>query len=125
MEVKTVYIEKYERILERLIASGKMCWKVSENEANTTIFNAYCNSKGDNRAVLDFGDTIMDADVLPIAETMREAGIKEFTISVHQSNIVEILAAFSDLGVVVQGITRIKKWRCCEQEAPTFLMKVL
>ena len=120
-----IHIEKYERILERLIASGKKFWNISGDEANTTIFNAYCNSKGDNRAVLDFGDTVRDADVQPIADTMREAGISEFTISAQQINIAEILASFSDLGVVVQGITRIKKWCCGECEAPAFLMKVL
>ena len=124
MEAKTVYIEEYEPILKRLINSGSMFWKVSEDEANPTMFNAYCNSKGEGKALLDFNDVILDTDVQPIAETLRRARINEFTISIHQKNILEILAAFSDLGVVVQGITRIEKWRCGEQEAPAFLMKV-
>ncbi len=125
MEAKTVYIEQYENILENLINSGKKYWNVSEDEANRTMFNAYCISKGDNMSMLDFGDLIWAKDVQPIAETMRNTGIKEFTISAHQADLVEILAAFSDLGIVVQGITRIEKWRCGEQEVPAFLMKVL
>ncbi len=125
METKTVYIEKYESIVERLISSGKKYWNVSDDEANRTMFNAYCNSKGDNRAMLDFGDVIWDKDVEPIAETLRGADIKEFTISVNQMNIIEILAAFSNVGIVIQGMISIKK-RCCEaDEAPAFLMKVI
>jgi len=94
-----VYIENYERILERLISKGKMFWQVSEDEANRTLFNAYCNSKGDNLEMLDFGDVIWDTDVQPIAETLRGADIKKFTISVSQMNIAEIFAAFSDLAL--------------------------
>ena len=119
-----VYIENYERILERLISKGKMFWQVSEDEANRTLFNAYCNSKGDNLEMLDFGDVIWDTDVQPIAETLRGADIKKFTISVSQMNIAEILAAFSYLGIVIQGMIRIKKRYYAGDEAPAFLMKV-
>ena len=119
-----VYIENYERILERLISSGKKWWNVSEDEANRTLFNAYYNSKGDNLDMLDFGDVIWDTDVQPIADTLRGEGIKEFSISIPQANIAEILAAFSDLGIVIQGMIRIKKRYHAGDEAPAFLMKV-
>lgn len=119
-----VNIEKYERILERLISCGKMFWNVGNNEANRTLFNAYCNSKGDNLEMLDFGDITWNTDVQPIAETLRGAGIKQFTISISQMNIAEILAAFSDLGIVIQGMIRIKKRYHAGDEAPAFLMKV-
>lgn len=74
--------------------------------------------------MLDFGDVIWDTDIQPIADTLRGADIRQFTISVPQMNIAEILAAFSDLGIVIQGTIRIKKRYHAGDEAPAFLMKV-
>ena len=91
---------------------------------NEIMYRAYEQTKNAGNERLDLNDVIPDEEIRPIAETLRGADIKKFTISVSQMNIAEILAAFSDLGIVIQGMIRIKKRYYAGDEAPVFLMKV-
>ena len=67
-----VAIEEYEGILARLKSEGKPYWCVKSEDANRTMFGAYCNSKEVGQSLIDFNDVIWDADIKPIAETMRK-----------------------------------------------------
>ena len=75
---------------------------------NRTMQEAYENSKRAGNARLDFNDIIWDADIKPIADTLRKSGIKEFTISVHQGNLVDVLTAFQGLGIFIHGMVQVK-----------------
>ena len=74
---------------------------------NRTILNACENSKKAGNARLDFNDVIWDEDIKAIADTLRKAEIREFTISVRQGNLIDILAAFQELGVFVKGMVQV------------------
>ena len=125
-----VKIEKYERILEKLISSGKKWWKVSEDEANQVIFNAYCDSKGRNRDLLDINGSFWPKEIPAMVDEMKTEGISEFTISDGRCGIAEILAVFEDNGAKLQGLTRIgtgfNDFETDEPEMkPAFLMKIM
>ena len=87
---------------------------------------AYRNNEAAGNARLDFNDVIWDEDIKAIAETMRKAGIKEFTISVPQGNLLNILAAFQELGVFVQGVVQVRtRYKSDEGKTiPALLMQV-
>ena len=125
-----VKIEKYERILEKLITSGTKWWKVSEDEANQVIFNAYCDSKGCNRDLLDISGSFWPKEIPAMIGEMKAEGISEFTISDSRCNITEILAVFENNGAKLQGLTRIatgfNNFETDEPEMkPAFLMKIM
>lgn len=125
-----VKIEKYERILEKLISSGKKWWKVNEDEANQVIFNSYCDSKGCNRDVLDISGSFWPKEIPAMVAEMKAEGITEFTISDGRCGIVEIIAVFEDNGAKLQGLTRIGTGfnDCTTGEPemrPAFLMKII
>ena len=102
-----VKIEKYERILEKLITSGTKWWKVSKDEANYAVFSAYCDSKGRNRDLLDISGSFWPKEIPAMIGEMKAEGISEFTISDSRCGIKEILAVFEDNGAKLQGLTKI------------------
>ena len=125
-----VKIEKYERILEKLISSGTKWWKVSEDEANQVIFNAYCDSKGCNRDLLDISGSFWPKEIPAMIGEMKAEGISEFTISDSRCGITEILAVFEDNGAKLQGLTYIDCGRLNGKTGepemkPAFLMKIM
>ena len=101
-------ISEYEDIMARLQSEGKPYWAVKDDEANYTMLKAYFNSKKDGKELLDFNDIIWDKDIKAIADAVRRFGIREFTISVQASAIIDILTAFQDLGIRLEGITKVQ-----------------
>ena len=101
-------ITEYEDIMARLQSYGKPYWTVKEEECNCTMFTAYFHSKKDGKELLDFNDIIWDKDIKAIAEAVRRFGIREFTISVQASAIIDILTAFQDLGIRVESMTKVQ-----------------
>ena len=79
-----------------------------EASDNRTMLWAYENTRAEDNARLDFNDVIWDADIKPISRKLRMLGIKEFTISVRQGNLTDILAAFQELGIFIKGTIQIK-----------------
>ncbi len=125
-----VKIEKYDSIIEKLISSGKKWWKVSEDEANQVIFNAYCDSKGYNRDLLDISGSFWPKEIPAMIEEMKAEGVAEFTVSDSRCGITEILALFEDNGAKLQGLTYIDKGRLNgktgePEMTPAFLMKIM
>lgn len=126
----SVKIEKYDRLIERFISEGKTFWKVSEDEANQVIFNAYCDSKGRNRDVLDISDAGWPEEIPAMVEVMKAEGITEFTVSDGRCGIEKILAVFEDNGAILQGLTRIDSGledlkTGKPKMKPAFLMKIM
>ena len=78
-----------------------------EQGANRTLLEAYRCSRRHGLAEIDFDNTIWDEDVQPIADTMRKFGITDFTISCRTTDLIDTLAKFQALGVVVKGITKL------------------
>ena len=115
MTCKTIAIKEYDDILERLASEGKFDGNIYDfvmddpNDDEWITLNAYLLSKTMSNSRLDFSETIYDeADIENIAENCRRLGIKEFTISVRQENLLDmVLPAFQKLGVVIQGITEV------------------
>ena len=101
-------ISEYEDIMARLQSEGKPYWAVKDDEANYTILKAYFTSKQDGKELLDYNDIIWDKDIKAIADAVRRFGIREFTISVQASAIIDILTAFQDLGIRLEGITKVQ-----------------
>lgn len=94
----TVSIKEFDDILETEQTA----------QTNATMLRAYEESKCLCKKLLDFDSVIWNDDINPIVDTCRKLGIKEFTISVHQGNILDVLAEFQKLGVSVQCITEIE-----------------
>ena len=74
---------------------------------NPTALWAYRRSKDAGNDLIDFSEVIWDEDIDPIAETFRENGITEFTISSTFSGLIPTLAAFEKHGFKMAGITEV------------------
>lgn len=88
-------------IFERAIKEGG---SLKDYGINATVFAAYRNLEYTGNEDLDFADSIWEHD---IAETLRENGIKEFTISSTFSGLIETLAAFEKEGIKMAGLTEV------------------
>ena len=115
MTCKTIAIKEYDDILERLASEGKFDGNIYDfvmddpNDDEWITLNAYLLSKTMSNSRLDFSETIYDeADIENIVENCRKLGITEFTISVRQKNLLDmVLPAFQKLDVVIQGVTEV------------------
>ncbi|MBQ7577543.1 MAG: hypothetical protein IJT21_04645 [Synergistaceae bacterium] len=76
-------------------------------EINKTIYWSYKKSKESGNELIDFSGTVWAREIPEIAETLRSAGVKEFTISQQASNLLENMAAFTKCGFNVSGIAEI------------------
>ena len=74
---------------------------------NATAFWAYRRSIESGNDLIDFSEVIWDEDVEPIAETFRQNGITEFTISSTFSGLIATLSAFDKQGFKMAGITEV------------------
>ncbi len=87
---------------------------------NPTLFWAYRNSITAGNDRIDFSETIWDSDVGAIAETLKENGISEFTISSTFSSLIPTLAEFAKHGFRMAGLTEVKAnytdWKTKERE---------
>ena len=77
-------------------------------EINRASYFAYKKSKESGNAMLDFSDIVWGREIPEIAETLRSAGVKEFTISQQASNLLENMAEFTKCGFKVSGIVEVK-----------------
>ena len=94
------YIAKFENIVED--------WKEIEKAGiNRTTHLAYYKSKASEQELIDFNDVIWAEDVEAIVTTLKESGIKEFTISCKFCDLIDRLAAFEKLGCEVKGTIEI------------------
>ena len=95
------YIAELERNFEACSGSEK-------NEINRTLYFAYEKSKKAANELIDFDDIIWANDVEAIVNTLKENGIKEFTISCHFCDLIDRLADFDKLGCRMNGVTEVK-----------------
>ena len=94
-------ITLFERAIEEKANSLKD-WGI-----NYTAFWAYRKSIDAENDLIDFSEVIWDEDVEAIAETFRQNGIAEFTISSTFSSLISTLAAFDKQGFKMAGITEV------------------
>ena len=95
-------IELFEKAIAEQAASLKD-WGI-----NPTLFWAYRNSITAGNDRIDFGEVIWDNEVGAIAETLKENGITEFTISSTFSSLIPTLAEFARNGFQMAGLTEVK-----------------
>ena len=95
-------IELFEKAIAEQAASLKD-WGI-----NPTLFWAYRNSITAGNDRIDFGEAIWDSEVGEIAETLKENGITEFTISSTFSSLIPTLAEFAKHGFQMAGLTEVK-----------------
>jgi hypothetical protein len=95
-------IELFEKAIAEK-AAGLKDWGI-----NPTLFWAYRNSITAGNDRIDFGETIWDSEVGEIAETLKENGITEFTISSTFSSLIPTLAEFAKHGFQMAGLTEVK-----------------
>ncbi|WP_425757094.1 DUF7698 family protein [Ihubacter sp. rT4E-8] len=95
-------IELFEKAIAEQAASLKD-WGI-----NPTLFWAYRNSITAGNDRIDFGEVIWDSEVGEIAETLKENGITEFTISSTFSSLISTLAEFAKHGFQMAGLTEVK-----------------
>ena len=74
---------------------------------NATAFWVYRKSEDAGNELIDFSEVIWDEDVEAIAETFKQNGITEFTISSTFSGLIATLADFDKLGFKMAGITEV------------------
>lgn len=115
-------IELFERAIAEEAASLK------DYGINDTAFWAYRKSIDAGNDIINFSDAIWDKDVEPIAETFRQNGITEFTISSDMSGLIQTLAAFDKQGFKMDGITEVNanytEWKSNEKaKIPAIRMK--
>ena len=94
-------ITLFERAIEEKANSLKD-WGI-----NSTAVWAYRKSIDAENDLIDFSEVIWDEDVEAIAETFRQNGIAEFTISSTFSSLISTLAAFDKQGFKMAGITEV------------------
>lgn len=86
---------------------------------NATAFWAYRKSIDAENDLIDFSEVIWDEDVEPIAETFRQNGITEFTISSTFSSLIATLVGFEAHGFKMAGLTEVNAnyndWRTEER----------
>ena len=116
------YIAKFENVIGE--------WKELEKAGiNRTSYLAYCKSKASEQELIDFNDIIWAEDVEAIVTTLKESGIKEFTISCKFCDLIDRLAAFEKLGCKVKGTTEIlTSWTGldgCRQKITALKMEIL
>ena len=75
---------------------------------NPTAYWAYQSSLEVENELIDFCDVIWDDDVEPIVETLKENGIKEFTISTTMCELIKTLVLFEKVGCKMNGLTETK-----------------
>ena len=95
-------IELFEKAIAEQAGSLKE-WGI-----NPTLFWAYRNSITAGNDRIDFGEVIWDSEVGEIAETLKENGITEFTISSTFSSLIPTLAEFAKHGFQMAGLTEVK-----------------
>lgn len=96
---------------------------------NPTAFWAYRRSEEAENDFIDFSEVIWDEDIEPIAETFKQNGINEFTISSTFSGLINALAAFEKHGFKMAGITEVNAnytdWQTGKRKrVPAVLMKL-
>ena len=92
---------------------------------NRTIHYAYEQTQKAGNERLNFDDVIWDKDIPEITKIGRMLGLREFTISVRQSNLIDVLAAFQELGVFIDGTVQITKHWDTSRKTTAILMKIL
>ena len=100
----TIFIQEFENVLDALQREDKNAWPV-----NSSILNAYLESKRDGKSCLNFSEAIRKEDVRLIADTLRRLRISQFSISACSLNLIDILADFQDLGIHLNKITAYGK----------------
>lgn len=98
-------IRKFEEAIANPENNGK---SYKELGINHTLFWAYRHSQEAGNELIDFDEVIWDYDIAEIAATLREEGIKEFTISSTFSSLIETLAAFEKEGIKMGSLTTTK-----------------
>ena len=94
-------IELFERAIEEKAASLK------EYGINGTLFWAYRKSIEAGNDKIDFSEVIWDYDIEEIANSLKENGICEFTISSTFSSLISTLAEFEKHGFQMAGLTEV------------------
>ena len=94
-------IDLFDRAIAEQAASLK------DYGINGTAFWAYRKSIDAGNNLIDFSEVIWDEDVEPIAETFRQNGITEFTISSTFSGLIKTLVGFENAGYKMAGTTKV------------------
>ena len=116
-------IQKLEDILAKLSEEGTPYYWVKKEICNGTLLNAYVQSRERENERVDFSEGIWDYDVEPIVAILSESGISEFTISVRQGNLIDVLALFKEAGAEIQGITQVNNY--AKEKTSALLMKIM
>ena len=95
-------IDLFERAITEQAASLK------DYGINATAFWAYRKSIEAGNDLVDFSEVIWDEDVAPIAETFRQNGITEFTISSTFSGLIPTLPVCWFAHIVVRSMAAIQ-----------------
>ena len=74
---------------------------------NPTALWAYRDSIRTGNELIDFHDVIWEEDIVAIADTLKENGIDEFTISCNFSGLIQTLVEFEKVGYRMVGTTEV------------------
>ena len=96
-------IEIFERAIAEKAANLK------DYNINGTLFWAYRECEQTGNEHINFSEVIWEKEIEEIANSMKEYGITEFTISSTFSGLISTLAEFEKHGIKMQGLTEVKE----------------
>lgn len=98
-ESKDAIIEKVQCLVKAINAKEK---------SYRRLFAAYLDMRERENEHLDFGrDVIWQRDIPEIVASLKENGIKAFTLSARNTDAIEIAAGFEKAGCHLIGLTEI------------------
>ena len=92
---------------------------------NRTIHYAYEQTQMAGNERLNFDDVIWDKDIPVIAQMVKQLGLREFTISSQQTRLIDVLAAFQELGVFMKGTVQITEYWNTSRHTVAILMETI
>ena len=107
--------EMYSKLEEARKAPPSTYWAIKKRVMEETniysqFLSAYEKSKNQEFKLIDFNITLCSGEVKRVLMDLKRFNIKEFTISA-ESDIIQMLKDFVDLGCVIVGVETIKKSR--------------
>ena len=82
---------------------------LKENNISEAFWRAYSDSQCKGLELIDFENIVQGEEFSDIVENLKRFKIKEFTMSVNSTDVIERIKIFVDLGCEIIGIVSIKK----------------
>lgn len=116
-------IKRYEDIYSAIIAANSQGRELEPDPGvDYSVYRAYLESKRVGADFIDFASPIYD--VSSVVKELREADIKEFTISSGFSGLQELLWRFSEHGYIIASLVQVPVGCFGQETVPAVKLKL-